>query len=147
MIAVASAMAVAVAMAALLAVLAVAAAAASLAARVCRPDVIVKIARAPLSATAVGGVSSIPEPRRARGVRHCLLVSCGGLDDGLDAARHVSFAPYLPAFACLSSIRLIVALVVLNALLVVDLLLDNIEPPPPPLAPRLPGRTASAVLR
>ena len=147
MIAVASAMAVAVAMATLLAVLAVAVAAASLAARVCRPDVIVGITRAPLSATAEGGVSSIPEPRRARGVRHCTLVSCGSLDDGQDAARHVSRAPSALTLACLSSIRLIVALVVLNALLVVDLLLDNVEPLPPPLAPRLPGRNNIAVLR
>ena len=147
MIAVASAMAVTVAMAALLAVLAVAAAAAALAARVCRPDVLVGIERAPLSATAVGGVSSIPEPRRSRGVRHCTLVSCGGLHDGLDAARHASRrARSFPTLACLSSIRLIVALVVLNALLVVDLLLDNIEAPPP-LAPRLPGRNDIAVLR
>ena len=146
MIAVAPTMAVTVAMAALLAVLAVAAAAAALAARVCRPDVLVGIARAPLSATSVGGVSSIPEPQRARGVHHCTLVSCSGLDDGLDAARHANRARSLPTLACLSSIRLIVALVVLNALLVVDLLLHNIESPPP-LAPRLPGRNDIAVLQ
>ena len=133
----------AVAVAALLAMLAVPAAAAALATRVCRPDVLVGIARAPLSATAVGGVSSIPEPR---GVRHCTLVSCGGLHDGLDAARHASRARSLPTLACLSSFRLIVALVVLNALLVVDLLLHNIESPPP-LAPRLPGRNDIAVLQ